>query len=166
MPVPSPGADWRLRARCRNEDPEIFFPAGDPPDPFDERNTEALTVCARCPVVAECLAEALVRIPFGIAGGMTARERAELRIARQRARPRPNQSAPTATAGPDALHAHDSRAGVRARGVELLRAGTPWGKIAEQCDVSYRSVERWAAAHAVPPPSRRARERASARQIA
>ena len=47
---------------------------------------EAKAVCAGCPVRAECLDEALARIPDGIAGGLTPAERRRLvrgRAARQ-----------------------------------------------------------------------------------
>lgn len=146
--------DWRARAACRDADPEIFFPAGDPADPFDDRNLDALDYCAACPVRIECLREALVRIPYGIAGGMTAPQRAQYRAYVARRTAARTASAPTGPAGPDPDDC--SRAGVRARGVVLLRAGAPWGKIAEQVDVSLRTVERWAVREGISrPPVRR-----------
>ena len=84
MPLPFPSTDWRALAVCRDVDGEIFFPVGDPGDPFDPRNTEALACCAVCPVRAQCLAEALVRIPYGVAGGMTADQRRALLARRRR----------------------------------------------------------------------------------
>lgn len=42
--------DWRARAVCRDEDPELFFPAE-----TDIAGREAAqAICARCPVQAEC----------------------------------------------------------------------------------------------------------------
>jgi hypothetical protein len=67
--------DWRDRAVCRSVDPETFFPVGDDGPPFDAQVTQAKAVCARCPVVAECLTFARVALPEGIAGGLTAAER-------------------------------------------------------------------------------------------
>ena len=72
--------DWRARAACRpgsGIDPEIFFPLtqSGPDGPPTTQEAAALAVCARCPVVAECLAFALTALPHGVAGGMTARQR-------------------------------------------------------------------------------------------
>lgn len=47
--------DWRHRAVCRDEDPELFFPVGTS-GPAIAQVAEAKTVCGRCPVVSECLA--------------------------------------------------------------------------------------------------------------
>jgi WhiB family redox-sensing transcriptional regulator len=71
-------ADWRDMARCREVDPDLFFPlcAG----PLGQRQiAEAKAVCAGCPVIAECLAFALTQLPEGIAGGTTPAERVALR---------------------------------------------------------------------------------------
>lgn len=64
--------EWRERAACRWEDPELFFPVGKPESvgyaPQEER---ALAVCRRCPVVADCL-EWAVRTEQrnGVSGGL------------------------------------------------------------------------------------------------
>jgi WhiB family redox-sensing transcriptional regulator len=84
--------DWRHRAICRDEDPDLFFPTGEehtsgnaPTRPFLEQAAEAKKVCRRCPVVTDCLAWALDEgLPFGIAGGTTADERRELNKGRPR----------------------------------------------------------------------------------
>ncbi len=48
----TPPVDWRYRAACRNEDPELFWPSE-----TDVAGKEAaLAVCAICPVQAECSA--------------------------------------------------------------------------------------------------------------
>ena len=44
--------DWRHRAICRDEDPELFFPVGTS-GPALLQIAEAKTVCRRCPVVTE-----------------------------------------------------------------------------------------------------------------
>ncbi|WP_424183905.1 WhiB family transcriptional regulator [Actinokineospora sp. G85] len=65
-------ADWRVRATCRDEDPDGLFVRG-------AEQRKAKLVCIACPVRTECLAEALDnRIEFGVWGGMTERERRAL----------------------------------------------------------------------------------------
>ncbi|WP_156755009.1 WhiB family transcriptional regulator [Actinokineospora pegani] len=64
--------DWRVRATCRDEDPDGLFVRG-------AEQRKAKLVCIACPVRTECLAEALDnRIEFGVWGGMTERERRAL----------------------------------------------------------------------------------------
>lgn len=46
-----------MRAGCRGEDPELFFPK--PAD--DTRRAEAQAICARCPVTVPCMTEANAR---------------------------------------------------------------------------------------------------------
>jgi WhiB family transcriptional regulator, redox-sensing transcriptional regulator len=50
--------DWRHRAACRDEDPELFFPMGKS-GPAIQQLAEAKAVCERCPVKDECLRWAL-----------------------------------------------------------------------------------------------------------
>jgi len=69
--------DWRQRSACKDEDPEIFFRDS-------QRGVrQAKAVCTRCPVTATCLAWALSAPDdrFGVAGGLTAGERNDLRRA-------------------------------------------------------------------------------------
>ena len=64
---------WQERARCREHDPEVFFPEK------GGSSREAKRICADCPVRIECLAEALDnRIEWGVWGGLTERERRAL----------------------------------------------------------------------------------------
>ncbi|MBP2475293.1 WhiB family redox-sensing transcriptional regulator [Crossiella equi] len=64
--------DWRVKASCRDEDPDQLFVRG-------AEQRKAKLVCMGCPVRTECLAEALdSRIEFGVWGGMTERERRAL----------------------------------------------------------------------------------------
>ena len=73
--------EWRTYAKCRGEDPELFFP---------ERNintyrfvaAQAKAICLgrdgrpRCPVLDECLNEAIEQDElFGIRGSLSHRER-------------------------------------------------------------------------------------------
>jgi WhiB family redox-sensing transcriptional regulator len=67
--------DWRHRAACREEDPELFFPIGTS-GPALLQITEAKAVCRRCPVNSECLDWALTTgQDAGISGGTTPDER-------------------------------------------------------------------------------------------
>ena len=80
--------DWRHRAICRNEEPELFFPTGTS-GPALLQIAEAKTVCRRCPVVTERLTWALESgQDAGVWGGMSEDERRALkrRNARTRAR--------------------------------------------------------------------------------
>jgi WhiB family redox-sensing transcriptional regulator len=70
--------DWRYRAACRGEDPELFFPIG-AAGPALVQIARAKQVCARCPVRAACLRYALVTgEDYGIWGGLTEDERRQL----------------------------------------------------------------------------------------
>jgi WhiB family redox-sensing transcriptional regulator len=67
--------DWRHRAACRDEDPELFFPISEV-GPAARQATEAKAVCARCPVREQCLRYALDNgLDHGVFGGTTERER-------------------------------------------------------------------------------------------
>ena len=70
---------WRDGARCRAEDPELFFPIG-PSGPALKQLNEAKAICRRCPVVVDCLTWAMsTGQPTGIWGGLSEDERRELR---------------------------------------------------------------------------------------
>ncbi|MFC4001892.1 WhiB family transcriptional regulator [Prauserella oleivorans] len=70
--------NWRHRAACRDEDPELFFPVSDM-GPGAQQTAEAKSICARCPVRDQCLSYALDNgLDFGVFGGLTERERREL----------------------------------------------------------------------------------------
>ena len=65
-------SDWPALGRCAGTDPDALFVQG-------KAQREAKVVCKGCPVVAECLADALDnRTEFGVWGGMTERERRAL----------------------------------------------------------------------------------------
>ena len=60
---------WVSRARCRTTDADEFFVRG-------AAQRKAAVICRHCPVVAECLADALDnQMEFGVWGGMTERQR-------------------------------------------------------------------------------------------
>ena len=64
--------DWAPLGSCSTADPDALFVQG-------AAQQTAKVVCQRCPVIAECLADALDnRTEFGVWGGMTERERRAL----------------------------------------------------------------------------------------
>jgi len=76
--------EWRDRAACRSEDPDLFFPIGTS-GPSLLQTEQAKAVCRRCPVREECLRWALdTGECMGVWGGTSEMERRALRR-RQRA---------------------------------------------------------------------------------
>ena len=78
--------DWRHRAACRDEDPELFFPIGNT-GPALSQIEEARAICQRCSVIEDCLTWALESgQDAGVWGGLSEDERRALkrRTARQR----------------------------------------------------------------------------------
>jgi WhiB family transcriptional regulator, redox-sensing transcriptional regulator len=71
---------WRELGRCKDEDPDVFYPEDD-----EDPGEEAKAICAMCMVRETCLESAIAtREKLGVWGGATARERR--RIIRQRRR--------------------------------------------------------------------------------
>lgn len=71
-----PPAAWHALGRCREVDPELFFPER------GESPARAKRVCGGCKVRAECLAWAMdTGERFGVWGGATESERRQLRAA-------------------------------------------------------------------------------------
>lgn len=64
--------NWALKGSCIEAEPDALFVRG-------AAQQQAKQVCMSCPVIAECLADALDnRTEFGVWGGMTERERRAL----------------------------------------------------------------------------------------
>ena len=77
--------DWRHKAACLEEDPELFFPIGNT-GPALLQIDEAKAVCRRCDVQETCLRWALdTGQDAGVWGGLSAKERAALAGAARRA---------------------------------------------------------------------------------
>jgi WhiB family redox-sensing transcriptional regulator len=76
--------DWRDKALCRDEDPELFFPVGS--GPAAQATAErAKEVCRRCPVIDPCLEWALgTGQDAGVWGGLDEDERRRLRRRQRR----------------------------------------------------------------------------------
>jgi WhiB family redox-sensing transcriptional regulator len=80
--------DWRHRAACRDEDPELFFPVGNT-GPALLQIEDAKAVCSGCAVRGQCLQWALdTGQEAGMWGGMSEDDRKSLkrRVARVRQR--------------------------------------------------------------------------------
>jgi WhiB family redox-sensing transcriptional regulator len=76
--------DWVHRARCKDEDPELFFPVGTT-GPAAMQIERARTVCMHCEVRTECLEWAMLTgQEAGVWGGLSEEERRALRRARRR----------------------------------------------------------------------------------
>jgi WhiB family redox-sensing transcriptional regulator len=78
--------DWRHRAACLDEDPELFFPIGNT-GPALLQIEEAKAVCRRCDVLDTCLRWALeTGQDAGVWGGLSEDERRALKRRNARAR--------------------------------------------------------------------------------
>ena len=78
--------DWRHRAECLTEDPELFFPVGTT-GPALAQVEEAKKVCRRCEVREECLRWALeAGQDHRVWGGMSEDERRAMKRRASRAR--------------------------------------------------------------------------------
>ncbi|EFE71205.1 MULTISPECIES: WhiB family transcriptional regulator [Streptomyces] len=71
--------NWRNRAACRTEDPDLFFPIGTS-GPALLQTEQAKAVCRRCPVREQCLQWALdTGQSIGVWGGTSETERRALK---------------------------------------------------------------------------------------
>ena len=72
--------DWQLQAACRGMDSSIFFhPRAERNAAREQRIAQAKAVYGRCPALDQCRDHALTtREPYGIWGGLSEGERAEL----------------------------------------------------------------------------------------
>ena len=69
--------EWQYSGACQNADPTLFFhPEGERGPARHRRDTQAVAVCAQCPVIERCRQHAFsVREPFGVWGGLTEHDR-------------------------------------------------------------------------------------------
>jgi WhiB family transcriptional regulator, redox-sensing transcriptional regulator len=64
--------EWWSKALCRSADPDKLFVRG-------AAQRTAAAFCRQCPVITQCLADALDnQVEFGVWGGMTERQRRAL----------------------------------------------------------------------------------------
>ena len=78
--LPRPVADeweWQFDGACRTVDPETFFhPDGERGPRRRQREMNAKSICASCPVLQQCRDHALqVQEPYGIWGGLSEDDR-------------------------------------------------------------------------------------------
>ena len=69
--------EWQYDGICRSVDPEVFFPPDSERGRVKaRRELQAKQYCQECPVLNQCREHALlVHEPYGVWGGLTARER-------------------------------------------------------------------------------------------
>ena len=78
--------DWRNRAACLDENPELFFPIGNTGPALDQIE-EAKVVCGHCRVAEACLSWAIeFGQDAGVWGGQSEDERRALKRRNARAR--------------------------------------------------------------------------------
>lgn len=72
--------DWQYQGACVDHDTEEFFSPDAERGPSRRNREEAAkALCATCPVLRECREHALrVEEPYGVWGGLTINERAEI----------------------------------------------------------------------------------------
>ena len=76
--------EWVHRARCKDEDPELFFPIGTT-GPAAAQIASAKAICMQCEVRSECLEWAMATgQDAGVWGGMSEEQRASERRRRRR----------------------------------------------------------------------------------
>lgn len=86
--LPGPLADlweWQVHGRCRTADASVFFhPEGERGSARRNRDAQAKTFCAQCPVIEQCREHSLrVKEPYGVWGGLTEEERRTILSTRQ-----------------------------------------------------------------------------------
>jgi WhiB family redox-sensing transcriptional regulator len=72
--------DWQLAGACRGMDVDAFYhPPRERNRRRERRIAQAKAICAHCPVITQCRQHALEsREPYGIWGGLSEQERADL----------------------------------------------------------------------------------------
>jgi WhiB family redox-sensing transcriptional regulator len=77
--------EWQDEALCRHLPVRVFFDVDDPSGAVRTHAEQvAKGVCRRCPVIVACREHALAAEDYGIWGGLTAREREDIRNRRRR----------------------------------------------------------------------------------
>lgn len=73
--------EWQQSAACTNMPSDtFFFPEGERGEPRRNREAIAKSICARCPVIAECRDFAIrAQEPYGIWGGLSEEDRLSMR---------------------------------------------------------------------------------------
>lgn len=109
---------WRDDAACAGADLAAFFPEK------GGSTREAKRLCAQCPVRPQCLEWALSRAePFGVLGGLSERERRNLRPARR------------------AGHQSDSKDDLHREAARLRADGATYPQIAAALGMTWRGAQ-------------------------
>jgi WhiB family redox-sensing transcriptional regulator len=77
----APIFDWRERAACLGEDPELFFPVGTGARAAGQIE-EAKVICGNCPVAQRCADFAVANGYEGVWGGLDDEQRRRMRRGR------------------------------------------------------------------------------------
>jgi WhiB family redox-sensing transcriptional regulator len=78
--------DWRAQARCRDYEPELFYPFG---TELQAKSAPAIRICNQCAVRTECRDWAMSHGElFGVWGGLSEIDREALRTGHRRHYPR------------------------------------------------------------------------------
>ncbi|WP_395728441.1 WhiB family transcriptional regulator [Nakamurella sp.] len=90
--------NWQLAGACRGMDVDAFFLAAGERRRSKQRRIEAAKLtCRTCPVIAQCRTYALrTREPYGVWGGLSEEERAEILGVDNLRYPAPRREAPVA----------------------------------------------------------------------
>jgi WhiB family redox-sensing transcriptional regulator len=81
LPVPVADTwDWQMQGVCRGMDSALFFhPENERGPARAGREARAKQICSGCPVLVRCRSHALaVHEPYGVWGGLSESERAEI----------------------------------------------------------------------------------------
>jgi len=159
--------DWRLRASCGGMADETYSDEASDPfytpgshlggtqrKPRPNEYAEAKTICARCPVVAECLEDAFATRDYhGYRGGLTGEQRQTMLRKHQRhGAPLPTYliEQPKPTRKPPATKPNRQKNDWAAR--ELLhKAGATDRQIAEHTGTTQSAIRRWRHRRGYPP---------------
>ncbi len=100
--------DWQLAGACRGMDVDAFYhPPRERNRHRERRIAQAKAICAHCPVITQCRQHALEsREPYGIWGGLSEEERADILGVHDLRYPaaRPDPPAPDRTPLPHETH--------------------------------------------------------------
>jgi WhiB family redox-sensing transcriptional regulator len=151
---------WDQRAICATEDPERWYPLGYGAAYTDDIEA-ARTLCRRCPVIAECLTDAMEDEGSrpgpgrdGIRGALTPDERAALRRRNDRARKvaADTDDAPDPVVVERAIDGHAGKVtpAERTEAVRIM-ACRGWSdlEMAARLRIALRSVQRIRAAYGI-----------------
>ncbi|GGT43588.1 WhiB family transcriptional regulator [Streptomyces purpureus] len=122
--LPGAGTNWKADGRCREVDPDLFFP-----EVGTGQSSAAKAVCLSCEVRLECLEYALTHGEQGVWGGTTEGQRRAIRRTR---RDQPERE-------PEVEDAKSQRNSVI---LQLTHAGLSAAEIADRLGCAARTVTR------------------------